>query len=89
MMLERQKLDGMSLADFMKEYEEQPFELIDGEIIQMAPVKYRHNIIQKRIFAKFLKYEQDTANGEVFSEMPFVLADTTDWLRGSRVPVSN
>ena len=76
----------MSLDEFMKRYESQPFELIDGEIIVVAPMKYKHNIIQKRIFARFLAYEESTQNGEVFSEMPFVLEDTSDWLKGSRVP---
>ncbi len=85
-MLEQQKIDRMALNDFMVHYDEQPFELIDGEILVMTPMKYKNNVIQKRIFAKFLAYEQSTRYGEVFSEMPFVLEDTTDWLKGSRVP---
>ena len=85
-MLEQHKIQGMSLDDFMAKYEEQAFELIDGEIFNMTPMKYRHNIIQKRIFLKFTDYESSSKNGEAFSEMPFVLEDTSNWLTGSRVP---
>ncbi len=85
-MLEQHKIQGMSLDDFMAKYAEQPFELIDGEMIEMTPMKYRHNIIQKRIFLKFTDYESSSKNGEAFSEMPFVLEHTSNWLTGSRVP---
>lgn len=86
-MLEQQKVVGMSLDDFMAKYEEQPFELIDGEIIPMGPLKHRHAQITKAFYDKFFLWTHvNSGVGKVYQEVPFVMEDKSDWVRGSRIP---
>lgn len=84
-MAERTKI-GMSLDEFMERFDEQPFELIDGEVRDVTPTKFQHSKISKRIFSRLLFYETETENGETFFETAFVLEDTSDWVRGARIP---
>lgn len=77
---------GMPLDEFIRQYEEAPFELIDGERIRVVPPVALHVLILKIVYAALLKYEQASGVGFAFSEAPFVLADTPDWVKGSRVP---
>ncbi len=77
---------GMPMDEFIREYDAAPFDLIDGERITLMPPVALHIIILKIIYALLLKYEQTTGIGFAFSEAPFVLADTSDWVKGSRVP---
>lgn len=86
-MIEQQKQQGMSLADFTLQYEQQPFELIDGEVIPMAPLKYGHTRITKQIYDRFFLWTHlNKGFGTVFSEGTFVLEDQPDWVKGSRAP---
>ncbi len=86
-MLEQQQIKGMSLADFMEQFEEQPFELIDGEIIPMGPLKHRHAQITKAFYDKLFLWTYFNPNqGKVFTEVPFVMEDKSDWVKGSRIP---
>lgn len=77
---------GMSLDEFMSRFEEQPFELINGELVTVAPTKFQHSKISKRIFAHLLMYEQNTKSGEAFFETAFVLEDVSNWVAGARIP---
>lgn len=87
MMLEQQKIDRMSLDAFMTKYEEQPFELIDGEVIPMGPLKRRHAEITKLFYDQiFLWTHSNSGAGQVYMEVPFVLEDKSDWVKGSRIP---
>ena len=85
-MLEQQKIQGMSLEDFMTQYEKQPFELIDGEIVIMAPTKFEHNTIQHIILEKLFRYIGETGNGIARMEMAYVTEDKEDWVKGAKVP---
>lgn len=86
-MLEQQKIDRMSLDDFMTKYEEQPFELIDGEIMIVGPLKRRHAEITKLFYDMlFLWTHSNVGAGKVYMEVPFVLEDKSDWVKGSRIP---
>lgn len=49
-MAERTKV-GMSLDTFMARFEQQPFELINGEIWDVTPTKFQHSKISKRIYS--------------------------------------
>jgi Uma2 family endonuclease len=51
----------------------------------MPPVAL-HVLILKIIYAALLKIEQTSGIGFAFSEAPFVLTDTSDWVKGSRLP---
>lgn len=85
-MLEQHKIQGMSLDDFMAKYEEQPFELIDGEKVIMAPTKFEHNTIQHIILEKFFRYIRQTGKGIARMEMVYVTEDKMDWVKGAKVP---
>lgn len=84
-MAERTKI-RMSLDEFMARFEEQPFEIIDGEIREMTPAKKKHSKISKRIYDRILFFLSEHDLGEVFFETAFILEDVTDWVAGSRVP---
>ena len=77
---------GMPMDDFIRQYDEAPFELVNGERIAIVPNVVEHGVTLKRIYVALLGYEQANKNVEVYSEMPFVLTDTPDWVKGSRTP---
>jgi len=78
---------GMPMDEFIREFDRAPFELIDGERIVIMPPVYEHGAIWKSLFLPLSAYEQAHPEIiEVFSEQPFVLAYTSDWVSGSRVP---
>lgn len=54
--------------------------------IPIVPPVALHVLILKIIYAALLKYEQITGVGVAFSEAPFALTDSSDWVKGSRVP---
>src|SRR5687767_9865701 len=78
----------MTIADFVQLYEEQPFELIEGERIPLVPPVMLHVLLVKRLLLILSEYEKQTGRGEAFSEAPFILAHEYDsnWVKGSRVP---
>lgn len=78
---------GMSLQAFMEAYDEQPFELVDGEKIDVAPQVTRSGRVAGRIFRILADCADAAQAGECFIEMPFVMMpDKPDWVEGSRVP---
>ncbi|MHB8625069.1 MAG: Uma2 family endonuclease [Aggregatilineales bacterium] len=82
-----ERLVGMSMADFFREYDEHgPFELLNGEIIRLSPQKITHGLIMRVLFVALYEYCVAHALGEVFNEITFVLSDKSDWVKGSRVP---
>jgi Uma2 family endonuclease len=77
----------MSIAEFVRLYDtEGPFEVIDGEIKVMSPTVAGHGSRAKRIYDAMIIHDPQEAVGSAFFEMPFVLTDTPDWVKGSRVP---
>ncbi len=76
---------GMPLDEFIRRYDEAPFELIDGEIIPKMPTVSRHNRLSKRFFIALLPFEQQGL-GEVFQEATYVLIDSSQWVKNSRIP---
>ena len=71
----------------MAKYEEQPFELIDGEMIPMGPLKRLHAEITKLFYDKlFLWTHINSGAGKVYQEVPFVMEDKSNWVKGSRLP---
>src|SRR5262245_25848241 len=77
---------GMPMDEFIRQFDEATFELIDGERIAIVPPVALHILIVKIIYAALLKVEQTTGLGFAFSEAPFVLTDSSDWVKGSRLP---
>ncbi len=76
----------LTLAAWIERYDEQPFEYIHGAYLPMSPNKSRHGTIAKQLLFALDSFTLPKALGESFMEMPFVLTDQPDWVRGSRVP---
>ncbi len=77
---------GMSLAEFIRRYDaDGPFEIIDGEIIEMSPHSFGHTVIAKRIYHALFQFEE-RGYGEAYLENVFILTDQANWRRGSRIP---
>ncbi|MHB8625070.1 MAG: Uma2 family endonuclease [Aggregatilineales bacterium] len=78
---------GMSMADFFCEYDEHgPFELLNGEIIRLSPTKLPHSLITHILRDAINDHCRAPGFGLALSEIPFVLSDKSDWVKGSRVP---
>lgn len=77
---------GMSLEAFLARYDEQPFELIDGEYSPLSPNIPRSSRIAFRLGRLIANFVEDNQLGEVFIETPFVLIPSKKWVKGSRVP---
>jgi Uma2 family endonuclease len=78
-----------SLEQFMRLLnDEQPFELIDGEIVYMAPTKFQHSMVAVRILMALNNFAESKGLGQALMETTFVMPDADDanWVRGSRVP---
>jgi Uma2 family endonuclease len=78
-----------SLEDLMRLLDEEPpFELIDGEIVYIAPTKFQHSMVAAAIMMAINNFTKDKGLGEAFIETTFVMPDADDpnWVRGSRVP---
>lgn len=77
---------GMSLAEFVRRFDESPFELIEGEVQLLSPNMPRSSRVNGRIFRLLAAHVEAHQQGEVFIETPFVLQREKQWVKGSRVP---
>lgn len=77
---------GMSLADFIAQYQKQPFELVRGEMVTLSPNVAGHNFTAKRLLRVLDQHIESGRLGELAYETPFALVDTPDWVKGSRTP---
>jgi Uma2 family endonuclease len=78
---------GMTIEEFIRRYDKEgPFELIEGEIIPVSPTVLGHNVCTRTVH--FAVHQHAIVNnlGEAFSEAPFVLGYSSNWVAGSRVP---
>jgi Uma2 family endonuclease len=76
---------GMSLADWERRWQDGPFELIDGEVIEVSPEVLQHMILTKLFLREFFKLE-DAGVGQAFAEGTFAQLEGSDWVKGSRIP---
>ena len=91
MIPEKPKTDarvGMSLEDYMREANEKPFEIINGERIYKMPPMTLHTRILKAVLVTLESYVIHHSLGESFPEMAYILPERYDsnWVTGSRVP---
>ncbi|MBC7809781.1 MAG: Uma2 family endonuclease [Burkholderiales bacterium] len=78
---------GMTIEDFIRRYDSVgPFELIEGEIIPVSPTVLGHNVCTRTVLLVVHDHAVKHNLGEAFSEAPFVLEYTSNWVTGSRVP---
>lgn len=76
----------LTIEEFVRLSETQgPFEILNGERVKLMPTVSGHGETSKKVFKTLLPYEMRD-EGEVFQEVAFVLVDSPDWVRGSRIP---
>lgn len=74
-------VDKLTLEDFVRLYDtEGPFELVDGERRKLPPTVLGHNEASDSLKTALSKH------GQAYTEAPFVLTYTSDWVTGSLVP---
>src|SRR5258708_28839150 len=82
-----ERIAGMGVDEFISLYNEKgPFELSDGEIITMSPPKLGHGNSAGNIYYAIRDLAQPRKIGRAFMEVPYVLTDDPNWVKGSRVP---
>lgn len=79
---------GMSLEDYLREANEKPFEIINGERIYKMPPKSLHMWILRAVFRLLDAFVTQHNLGEVFSEGTYIVPENYDseWVTGSRAP---
>src|SRR5215216_4189652 len=77
---------GIPLDEFIRQYNEAPFELIDGERIPLVPPVAEHGDVIRLLVLALAHYTQINPNFIFYIEMPFVLESLPNWVKGSRVP---
>jgi Uma2 family endonuclease len=79
---------GMPLDEFIRETNEQMFELINGERIPRLPTITRHNDTIDKLTTALKLVAEVTGLGIVRAEATFILPDhfDTSWVTGSRTP---
>lgn len=78
---------ALRLEALMEAYSEQgPFEYIDGQFVPVVPWVVRSSRIGARLFFLLTDFAVLSGTGEPFMKMPYVLMQTEDWVKGSRVP---
>jgi Uma2 family endonuclease len=77
---------GMQLEDFLREFNEAPFELIDGERIAWMPGVARHTETIEAVKDAIKDYLREHPIGSVFTEATYVVEYTKDWVKGSLTP---
>ena len=77
---------GMPLDEFIRSYDEAPFELNDGERILLVPPVAEHGEVIAILLEALILYRQTYGHFIYYTEMPFVLESLPNWVKGSRVP---
>ncbi|NWG15561.1 MAG: Uma2 family endonuclease [Chloroflexi bacterium] len=84
-MIERVKT--MTVAEFVRLYDaEGPFEIINGEIVKVSPTVAGHGDKAKTLYDAILIFDPQKTRVAAYFDSPFVLLESSDWVRGSRVP---
>lgn len=79
----------LTMDDFVHLYEEEgPFEIIDGERIDLVPPLAEHTDIANDLAFAINSFTVPRQMGKARTESPFVLPDAydSDWVQGARVP---
>lgn len=77
---------GMPMDEYIRQYEEQPFELINGQRIVKMPNVYEHGEIIELLYLAIRAIVSPSQMGKIVREMPFVLSYAPKWVTGSRIP---
>lgn len=55
----------MTVEEFWKQYANQPYELVNGEVIEIVPTGFEHGTVQSRINARLRMFVDEHKLGEV------------------------
>jgi Uma2 family endonuclease len=78
---------GMPMDEFMRQFDEQPFELINGERKLLMPNPAGHTDTIGLLLNLLIVFRYvSSVNIVIYSEGTFVLTDSPNWVKGSRVP---
>jgi Uma2 family endonuclease len=89
MLTDKPQLDlreGMSLDDFMRQSNDQPFELINGQRIDKMPNGFLHGEVLHLTYELLKTFVVQYGLGRAYMEMTFVYSASSNWVRGARVP---
>ncbi|MBN1311384.1 MAG: Uma2 family endonuclease [Anaerolineae bacterium] len=78
----------LTLTEFLSLPDEQPFEVVSGEIVVMTPVQREHNTLSRRLFVSLYNFAEEHKLGDVWEEAAYVLDGDkrSDWVREVRQP---
>lgn len=79
---------GMPLEAFIQEFDQRPFEIIDGGKIYVMPTVFGPGDFIRMLFRLLDRFVEANKLGEVYQEITFILPDAYDsrWVEGSRIP---
>lgn len=80
--------NGMSLDDFMRLSNDQPFEIVNGRRIDKMSTGQLHSEIIQQIFILLYLHITQFQLGRLYQETTYILPEnaTSKWVRGSRMP---
>ena len=81
-----ERTEQLTIEEFVRQYDEAPFEIINGRFIPVHPPLYGHSIAIKFIYDAIILFDHDHQFGEAYTETTFILEYQPDWVAGSRVP---
>lgn len=79
---------GMSLEDYLREANDKPFEMINGEMLYIMPTVTLHTRILKAVLFAIEMFVRQHQLGEAFPQMTYIIPGQYDknWVQGARVP---
>ena len=77
---------GMPMDEYIRQYEQQPFELINGERKPLMVNIAGHGKVSQGLFIVLHLHVSARQLGEALHEQTFVLSYTSNWVTGSRKP---
>lgn len=78
----------LTVAELLSVSNEQPMEVINGEIILMSPAQREHNTLSRKLFRSLDRFVEEHHLGEVWEEAAYVLDGNKrdNWVRDVRQP---
>jgi len=78
----------ITLDEYLRLLDDGPYEVIDGELIAMAPQQFKSSRVAHDLFESMYESNKQSKLGRVFMETAYALEiePTANWLEGSFVP---
>lgn len=80
--------EGMALDEFMRRQDEAPFEIIEGQVIEMSPSAFGSGDAASLLMEALFAYSASIQRLRIYSDTTFVLptVNIQNWVVGSRIP---